>query len=193
MAIPADTIFVVSGLPRSGTSMLMRMLEAGGLPSFTDGERTADEDNPRGYYELEAVKRTDKNDDWLDGAGGRAVKVISQLLGDLPTSRKYKVVFIRRNLDEILASQKKMLARRGEQNDSSDDEMKEMFVVHVDEIEAWLQNAEHMDVLYVSYNRIMSHPAPQAARINRFFGGFLDEDAMRSVVEPDLYRNRAEG
>jgi len=193
MAVPADTIFVVSGLPRSGTSMLMRMLEAGGLPSVTDGERSADEDNPRGYYELEAVKRTDKNDGWLDGAGGRAVKVISQLLANLPDSRSYKVVFIRRNLDEILASQKKMLARRGESNDSTDDEMKEMFVKHVDEVEAWLQNAAHMDVLYVSYNRIMADPAPQAARINRFFGGFLDEDSMRAVVEPDLYRNRAQG
>ena len=193
MAIPADTIFVVSGLPRSGTSMLMRMLEAGGLPSYTDGERTADEDNPRGYYELEAVKRTDANEGWLDEAGGRAVKVISQLLGDLPTSRRYKAIFIRRNLDEILASQKKMLDRRGESNDSSDDEMKEMFVKHVDEIEAWLKQAEHVDVLYVSYNRIMADPAPQAARINKFFGGFLDEQAMRAVVEPDLYRNRAEG
>ena len=99
-----DWVTVVAGLPRSGTSMMMSMLEAGGIPLLTDGVRTADRDNPRGYYELEAVKQTDRDPSWLDDAPGKAVKVISQLLPELPPQHRYRAIFVRRNLDEVLAS-----------------------------------------------------------------------------------------
>jgi len=169
---------------------MMRMLSSGGLATITDGERTADDDNPRGYFELERVKQVAKDQAWLEGAEGKVVKVISQLLKDLPTNRQYRVVFMRRNLDEVLASQKKMLGNRGEENRSEDQSMKELFVAHLDEMERWIRSAPHMQVCYVNYSRTIEAPATQVARINTFIGGQLDEAAMIAAVEPKLYRNR---
>lgn len=185
-----EPIYVVSGLPRSGTSMMMRMLEAGGLAPLTDRIREADEDNPRGYYELEAVKRTQADPSWLDNASGKLVKVISQLLYDLPADRAYRVVFVRRDLDEILASQKTMLERRGEPRGADDEDMKSHLAAHVAEIEAWLKGADHIDVLYASYNRVLADPGKQAERVAKFLGAPLDVAAMTACVEPSLYRNR---
>ncbi len=108
-----DVITIVSGLPRSGTSMMMSMLEAGGIGSVVDGIRKADDDNPKGYFEFERVKQLKKDSSWLVEATGKVVKVISQLLRDLPPSYQYKVIFVRRNINEILASQTQMLIRRG--------------------------------------------------------------------------------
>lgn len=185
-------IYVVSGLPRSGTSLMMRMLEAGGLPPLTDGERVPDDDNPRGYYELEAVKRTDGRSDWLRAAGGHVVKVISQLLLGLPADREYRVVFMRRNLDEVLASQRKMLHNRGEDSPTADQAMKELFVDHLDQVERFLRAAPHIRALYVNYARVIAEPLAQARRIADFLGApaGLDVTAMAAAVEPALYRNR---
>lgn len=189
---PPETlpVFVVSGLPRSGTSLMMRMLELGGLPVLTDGERAADVDNPRGYYELERVKRLKADSSWVQGAEGHVVKVISQLLPDLPPSHRYKVVFMRRHLDEVLASQKKMLAHRGEDNPSQDQEMKELFIQHLDETERWLRQAPHVEVLYLNYTRVMTEPLAQSLRLARFLDVPVSAEKMASAVEPSLYRNR---
>lgn len=186
-----EPIYVVSGLPRSGTSMMMKMLEAGGLEPVTDHIRTADEDNPKGYYELEAVKQTAQDPSWVEGARGKVVKVISQLLRDLPAGERYKVVFMRRNLDEVLKSQQTMLERRDEVDDASDEAMKSTFAAHVEEVEAWMRQAEHVDVLFVSYNRMHGDAAKQIARIAGFLGCELDTGKMAEVVDPSLYRQRA--
>jgi len=184
-------VTVVSGLPRSGTSLMMRMLEAGGVPPVSDGLRTADEDNPRGYYEDERVKKLANDDAWLDGASGRAVKVVSALLPHLPERHRYKVVFMRRDLDEVLASQAKMLERRGEP--AGDDALlRRAFVKHLEATERRLATAPNMDVLYVSYRRLVTAPDAQLARLGRFFEGALDATAMASVIEPGLYRQRRE-
>lgn len=183
-------LYLVSGLPRSGTSMMMKMLEAGGLHPITDGQRSADEDNPKGYYELEAVKRTKQDDSWVTDARGKVVKVISQLLQDLPDTEKYKVVFMRRHLDEVLASQQKMLVRRDEEDKSTDSDMKDMFASHVDEIEGWMRAADHIDVLFVSYNRMQSDAESQINRICKFLDTDLDANKMASVIDPKLYRQR---
>ena len=190
----AATITVVSGLPRSGTSMLMKMLEAGGLPPLIDNIRTADDDNPKGYYEFERVKAMDKGDTaWLADAQGKVVKVISALLKYLPAEYQYRIIFIRRNMPEILASQHKMLVRRGEDPDKIDDkEMAELFAKHVSQVEAWLSQQSNMSVLYVHYSEILSDPVPQISQINQFLGGQLDTDQMTAVVDPALYRNRQE-
>ena len=188
------TIYIVSGLPRSGTSMMMQMLHRGGLPVLTDAVRSADEDNPRGYFELERVKQTGADPSWLDDAQGKVVKLISRLLLDLPAPApervRYKVVFMRRDLDEVLRSQKKMLERRGEDATQNDDEIKELFVVHLAEIETWLRERSDIDTLFVSYGRMVTEPRPGAERINRFLDGMLDVEAMLAEVDPDLYRNR---
>ncbi len=183
------SIAIVSGLPRSGTSLMMRMLEAGGIPPVSDGERQADDDNPRGYYEFEPVKKLAEDDAWLDDAPGKAVKVISALLRHLPDRHRYRVVFMRRDLDEILASQARMLERRGE---PPGDEalLRRAFIKHVEATERSLGGADNVDVLYVSYTRLVTAPDRQLDRIVRFFGGGLDRAAMAGVIEPGLYRQR---
>lgn len=188
------TVYIVSGLPRSGTSMMMQMLHRGGLPVLTDAVRSADEDNPRGYFELERVKQTKGDPSWLADADGKVVKLISRLLLDLPDPDpervRYKVVFMRRDLDEVLRSQKKMLDRRGEDDVQSDDQVKELFVAHLEEIENWLRKRSDIDVIFQSYSRMVTEPRQGAEKINQFLGGILDVEAMLSEVDPELYRNR---
>jgi argonaute-like protein implicated in RNA metabolism and viral defense len=171
--------------------MMMRMLEAGGLEVLTDGVRRADEDNPRGYYEFEPVKHTDEDASWLEEAEGRAVKMVSQLLYDLPPEHTYKVVFMRRRMEEILASQHEMLVRRGEVTDRvSDAKLAELFRKHLQRMASWLDEAPSFEVLNVSYNDVLDNPVEEAERINRFFGGTLDVEAMAAVVDRTLYRQR---
>lgn len=186
-----DTITIVSGLPRSGTSMMMKMLEAGGLEILTDNIRTPDNDNPKGYYEFEKVKQLDKDQSWLADARGKAVKVISALLDKLPTDYAYKVLFMRRDMNEILASQRKMLIRRGEPtNTISDEKMAQYFQAHLRKVEAWLAEQPHVETMFVTYNEVMENPIEHARRINAFLGGALDEEAMVGVVDKSLYRQR---
>lgn len=186
-----ETITIVSGLPRSGTSMMMKMLAAGGLEPLTDNIRTADEDNPKGYFEFERVKQIEKDKAWLEDARGRVVKLISALLKHLPPSYNYKVVFMRRAMPEILASQRQMLIRRGEPADSVPDEkMAAMFDKHVAQVEAWLSAQPNVEVLYVSYNEVMKDSRPHAERINAFLGGSLAVDEMVGVVDRALYRQQ---
>ena len=174
--------------------MLMGMLDAGGVPLMADGRRSADEDNPKGYHELERVKSLDKPGDksWVAEAQGKGLKIISFLLQHLPDDFDYKIVFLRRSLPEVLASQKKMLARRGEKVDEvSDDEMARMFAAHVAKVEGWLAERPNIDVLYVDHRDTIKAPARVAAMISRFLGGHLDTEAMAAVVDPELYRNRS--
>ncbi|HZM91702.1 MAG TPA: sulfotransferase, partial [Blastocatellia bacterium] len=172
-----ETITIVSGLPRSGTSMMMKMLAAGGLEPLTDNIRTADEDNPKGYFEFERVKQIENDKAWLEEARGRVVKLISALLKHLPPSYNYKVLFMRRAMPEILASQRQMLIRRGEPTDAvPDDRMAAMFNKHVAQVEAWLAAQPNVEVLYVSYNDVLKDSRPHAERINKFLGGSLEVD-----------------
>ncbi len=186
-------ITVVSGLPRSGTSMMMKMLHAGGIPPITDEIRRADTDNPKGYYEFERVKKLDKGDTaWVPDAVGKSVKVITALLTHLPKDYTYRVLIMRRDLDEVLASQAKMLERRGEQQAVSDDKMKALFTKHLRQIEAWLQQQPNVAWLDVNYGELVKDPQSQLARINEFLGGNLDVAAMAAVADPQLHRNRAD-
>lgn len=186
-----DVITIVSGLPRSGTSMMMKMLEAGGLEPIVDHIRTPDEDNPKGYYEFERVKQLATDKAWLDDAKGKYVKVISMLLRHLPDTHRYKVIFMQRDMGEILASQKKMLVRRGEDpNKVPDDKMAQMFEGHLEKTYEWLGQQPTMDVLYVNYNEMVASPGEGISKVDDFLGGGLDTAAMSTVVDKDLYRNR---
>jgi hypothetical protein len=171
--------------------MMMRMLEAGGMDVLADGVRQADDDNPRGYYEFERVKQTEHDKSWLEDAEGRVVKLISQLLPHLPSDRAYKVIFMRRSMGEILASQREMLVRRGEAaNGVSDEKMADLFRKHLGRVGAWLDEQPCFEVLTVSYNDVVRSPLDEAERISRFFGGVLDARAMAAVVDRKLYRQR---
>ena len=190
-----QSVVIVSGLPRSGTSMLMGMLAAGGLETVVDGIREADDDNPKGYHELEQVKELDKGGDtsWLDDARGKCLKVISFLLQHLPASHHYKIVFVRRNLQEVLASQRKMLERRGESGGDADDEaMAKMFAAHLTRTERQLAARPNCEVLYVEHRATLDSSREVATQVNRFLGDSLDVEKMTAVVDPQLYRNRSQ-
>jgi len=188
-----EPLIVVSGLPRSGTSMMMQMLEAGGIEIIADFERAADPDNPEGYYELERVKQIDGGEEtaWLSGIRGKAIKIVSHYLRYLPDTNNYRVIFVHRDLDEILASQAKMLDRRGEDAGVEDARMKELYIDHLAKAARELASRSCFVTLDLRHRETIRDPEAAAARINGLLGGSLDEQAMATVVDPDLYRNRA--
>ena len=174
--------------------MMMNMLTAADLEIVSDRARTADEDNPKGYFEDERVKELAEMDDttWLRAARGKVIKVVSSLLQYLPKDNSYKVVFMRRNLHEVLASQAKMLDRRGEENTSEDEDMLRMYESHLDKVKFQLRFRDWFDVLYLDFSEVVGDPETQAKRLNEFVGGHLDVEKMAMQVDPNLYRNRAE-
>lgn len=190
--VDTDTIVVVSGLPRSGTSMMMQMLEAGGMDVLTDGLRTADEDNLKGYFEYEIVKALKSDRSWLPEARGKAVKIISELLKYLPDTFEYRIIFVRRDLEEVLASQDRMLVRRGVQpgGQAENSEIARVFRRHLQQTEAWLSGRPGFRTLYAEHRQILSDPAREAARVNTFLDNRLDEAAMAASIDPTLYRQR---
>jgi len=184
-------ITIVSGLPRSGTSLMMRMLNVGGIPALCDELRTPDADNPNGYYEFEDVKSIENYDRWIDRAPGHAVKMVYSLLKHLPTDREYRVVFMRRHVDEILQSQKAMLQRNGIETEIPDDLLKRLFERELKQFYAWLPTQPHLRLINVSYNELLSRPDSTISHINRHLDHCLDSEAMIRVIEPGLYRHRA--
>lgn len=185
-----DEIIIVSGLPRSGTSLMMQMLDRGGVPVVTDGRRSADVDNPRGYYEYEAVKRVKRDASWLPSIRGRAVKAVSQLLYDFPATERYRIIFMERDMAEMLRSQEKMLGRLGRAA-APTDQIEEWYRIHLERLFAWLDEQPHMRRLVVQYNALMADPPSEAARIDAFLDGRLKQEEMVAAIDPSLYRNRA--
>lgn len=185
-------ITIVSGLPRSGTSMMMKILDAGGLAPLTDNFRAADTDNPKGYYEFERVKQLIKGDTaWLPEAQGKAVKVIAIFLPHLPTEFNYRIIFMRRAMPEILASQREMLIRRGEDPDKiGDEELTRLYEKHLRQVNTWLNTQPHVQRIDVHYNQLLHNPTAEIERINQFLGNSLNFDKMVQVVDPSLYRQR---
>ena len=188
-----EPIVIVSGLPRSGTSMMMKMLEAGGLSVMTDSIRQADVDNPKGYYEYERVKNLEKETDksYVREARGKVLKVISFLLKDLPDDNFYRVVFMRRHLDEVIASQNKMLDRRGEDAIEDRETMAEAYRNHLAAVKILVRKRPNLEMLEFRYDDAVKSPKEAARMVNAFLGGALDEHAMAAVIDGELYRNRA--
>jgi hypothetical protein len=186
-----DYVIIVSGLPRSGTSMMMKAVEAGGIEPLIDHIRKADEDNPKGYYEFEPVKKTKEDPSWLKRATGKVVKMVYRILYDLPGGYEYRVVFMQRDLTEVLASQKKMLDRSGKSGGAvSDEQMAALFTTELEKCEKWLAGQDNFKVLYINYRDMIDHPQPQCEKVNGFLDGGLNIEAMAETVDPALYRNR---
>jgi hypothetical protein len=185
-------IVVVSGLPRSGTSMMMKMLQAGGMEIMTDNLRVADENNPKGYYEFERIKQLDKGDiAWVAEAQGKVIKVISYLLEFLPADFHYKVIFMRREMAEILASQRHMLERDGKPGSSANDaQMATLFNKHLVKVENWLAQQKNIQTLYSSYNETLVSPDETLERLNQFLEGKVSLAGMRQAIDQNLYRER---
>ena len=192
---PPPWVTVVSGLPRSGTSLMMQTLAAGGIPPLTDATRLADASNPRGYLELEAVKRLKTDRSWLPQARGKAVKVIHLLLPELAGAGAeglaYRVVMMRRPVTEVVASQRAMLARQGKASAAVPDaQLEKLFADQLARVERWLEGRPEFAVCTVDYPELVARPAESAARLNAFLGGSLDEAAMARTVDPALYREK---
>ncbi len=184
-------IVVVTGLPRSGTSLMMSMLRAGGAEVLTDGVRGPDVDNPGGYFELERVKRLATDSAWLDSARGKAVKVISALLEHLPDAYRYKVLFMRRNLDEVLESQARMLAHRGAPHDREGElALRAELTAHLALTARWLRERSAFEVHDVSYAELLDAPDATIERVVAFLGWELDRVRMRDSIDPSLRRSR---
>ena len=186
-------VVVVSGLPRSGTSMMMKMLESGGVPVWTDAVRAADDQNPNGYYELERIKDLDKpiDNSWLREGRGRAVKVISSLVEHLPAGNNYQVLFMNREMTEVLRSQGKMLAQRGQGHDQAHDAALEAaYALHLRRVRNLLAHDARFTAISFDYADVVADPAAVATRIQAFLGADLDTGRMAAAVDGRLYHNR---
>jgi hypothetical protein len=184
-------IVLVSGLPRSGTSLMMSLLEAGGITLLVDHVRQADADNPQGYYEYERVKNLPEGDsDWLSKAQGKALKVISFFLKYLPTNYFYEVIFMDRELSEILLSQDKMLERRGEQQDQNQQDMAQIYKKHLVEVVDWMKTQQNIRHVMINYNQLIKSPLEECQKVIDFLGLDLDINVMTAKIDPDLYRQR---
>ena len=168
---------------------MMQMLQSGGIEIVTDKIREADTDNPRGYMEYEAVKDLDQDTSWLPTIRGKAVKIISMLLFKLPPTERYRIIFMERDMDEVLDSQEAMLKRLSRPA-APRDKMADAFGVHLEHLEEWLRERPDMSVLKVSYRNLVSQPVAEAMRVVEFLGASLDITTMASAVDPKLYRNR---
>jgi broad-specificity NMP kinase len=171
--------------------MMMKMLEAADIPILIDEVREADRDNPEGYYEDERAKKLHKDNTWVREAEDKAVKVISYHLTHLPSEHEYRVIFMKRHIEEVLASQRKMMERRGEsQNGIPDNEMAKLFHKHLEDIKKWLERQPNMETIYVSYNETLVDPRDTAEKVEELLDRDLDVEKMIQVVEPGLYRQR---
>lgn len=192
-----NPIIVASGLPRSGTSMLMQMLRAGGLPVVTDGVRAPDEHNPRGYFEDERVKSLEKNASWLFEARGKAIKIVSPLLQYLPEGLSCVVLFMRRDLAEVTASQSRMLERLEAPPDADFHDLETLLRAHLREVEQWIKDRPDTAGLFINHGEALRDPRRAAGTIRDFLQGLglnvrLDVEAMAAAVDPALQRQRAE-
>jgi hypothetical protein len=184
-------ITVVSGLPRSGTSMMMQILQAGGVPTLTDKIRKSDDDNPKGYYEFEPVKKTKADPSWVPKAVGKAVKMVYRLLYDLPESYEYRVVFMTRNIEEIMASQRTMLERTGKKGpDISEEKLTKLFEQDLQKVYQWIEDQDNFSMIPVNYKDTVNEPLTQCQKVSDFLGGTLDVNKMAAVVDASLYRKR---
>jgi hypothetical protein len=182
-------IIVVTGLPRSGTSLMMQILDRAGIPILQDGKRESDISNPKGYYELEAVKGIVQDNSFLDGATGQAVKIVAPLPLHMNTSNKYRVIFMRRDLEEILQSQEKMLNK---DQTSEREKYRTIYEFHLKKTYRFFKehNIPFMDV---SYNELMNTPEEVLKTVVDFINVDANPAELAQVVSPDLYRNRNEG
>ena len=185
-------ITIVSGLPRSGTSLMMQMLQAGGMTVLCDEKRPADEHNPRGYLELQKVRSLEKDNSWMPDAEGKVVKVVSLLLYHLPAGFEYRVIFMRRDLDEILRSQERMLEGLNQPGGPMRETMKQHFTKHLDSLAEWVTRQPHVKIIDCPYADLVVSPASTARTVVDFLGVDLDIEKMIETVDPALYRQRNE-
>ncbi len=186
-----DPVIVVSGLPRSGTSMMMQMLREGGVDLYTDQERKADESNPRGYFEHEAVKRLARDGRWVKNARNKAIKIIANLLFYLPDSNNYKVIFMLRHIDEVINSQQQMLIRNNKEGAKTyPTNLAESYRKTLEKARKWGKARHNAEIIFVNYHDVVEDPRKEALRVSEFLGGEIDIERMKGTVDVNLYRTK---
>ena len=186
-----NTIIVVSGLPRSGTSLMMQILQKAGIPLLTDEKRRADVNNPRGYFEYQPVKKLKEDNSWLHRARGKALKIVSPLLVYLPDAFHYQIIFMQRSLDEIIASQNKMLNSRAIPPTPSQ-RLRNYLANHLLQINTYLSNKKNISVLKIDFKTLIDQPETELAKLSEFLGHPFNHETIKSVIQRDLYRTRIE-
>lgn len=186
-----NCVTIVTGLPRSGTSMMMQMLHKGGVDILSDEQRKADESNPRGYFEYADVMRLHSSNDWLTDGVDKCVKVIAQLIQHLPENLDYRIIFMQRDMDEVLASQSRMLDRLNAAQQSEDETLRKAYNVQLNQLDRWLNARDNIDLLYVDYDQVILDPETTASALSQFNHKTMDIPAMCTAVDPALYREKA--
>ncbi len=186
-------VIIVTGLPRSGTSLLMQMLHAAGVEILCDEQREPDGDNPRGYFEYTPVKRLDRDSAWVEAAQGKALKVVAPLLPHLPVALRYDVIFIDRALEEVLASQQVMMKNRGfdAPTPEQDAALRTLFEKSLAAAKMWLAACPDVRCLNLSHAQLLANSQQEAAKIAAFLGVETQAEALARVVDSTLYRQRA--
>jgi hypothetical protein len=188
-----NEIIVVSGLPRSGTSLMMQILQSLNVELFTDQKRTADSSNPKGYFEHELVKTLEHDASWLYEAKGKALKIVSPLLIYLPLNINFKIIFMIRNYDEIIQSQKKMLNEDEKEDSLTKSEMlKKIFDKDIKQAKNWIKKNPDCEALYISYKKLIEHPDSEIKKIAEFLEIHTELKNAISVVDKNLYRTKFE-
>jgi hypothetical protein len=177
-------VIIVSGLPRSGTSMMMQMLQAGGIPVVYDKKRPADKHNPYGYFELEKVKKLEQDNSWIKNCTGKTVKILFHLLKYLPETTQYKIIFMQRDLNDVIASQDKMLESYTKTVHGDRAKVITLFEKERNHIISWLEEKKNMDVLYVEYSDVLARNNEVLLQLSEFLGARLDIKSMQLAVNP---------
>jgi len=176
-------IIIVSGLPRSGTSMMMQILQAGGIDLVVDKKRPADLHNPYGYFEFEKVKNLEQDNSWITDCHGKAIKILFHLLQFLPEEISYKILFMMRDLDDVINSQNKMLQSYNS-NLQNNDKIRSIFENEIIQTKQWLKNQRNMDGLFVNYDEVIENRVKSILRISDFLDRKLNRQKMISVINP---------
>jgi predicted AlkP superfamily phosphohydrolase/phosphomutase/tetratricopeptide (TPR) repeat protein len=185
-------ITIVSGLPRSGTSLMMQLLVAAGRAALTDSKRAADEDNPLGYFEFEKSIELAKDTSWLQQARGKVVKIVAQLLPHVPANEHYQIIFMKRDLTEVVASQKAMLARQSRRGAELDEQkLRDTYTSQLNRVEAQLARRPEVRILTVNYSDLLADPITQVSVLAQFLGGPFNHQAAANVIRPHLHRQKA--
>lgn len=182
-----DQIVIVSGLPRSGTSLMMQMMNNGGLEVLTDNQRKSDDSNPKGYFEYEPVMSIHKDNSWVELAKNKSVKVVAPLLKHLPSEYRYKVIFMNRDITEVIKSQQKMIGRDTE---TLPVKLFDAFQKQLQVVDTWKEKEPGVEMMYVNYKDVLENPNDLVNQISDFISVDMDQEAMISSVDKSLYRNK---
>lgn len=185
-----NDIIVVTGLPRSGTSLVMQILQSMGIDLFTDNKRSPDQSNPRGYFEHELVKTIEYDTSWIKKVEGKAIKIVSPLLVYLPNNYNYKIIFMDRVLDEIVQSQEKMLLVNGVPNPQIEPEViKQIFIKDLKQAWSWIRELSHSESLEISHSKLLKKPESELEKVNGFLNIKVDLENTLKVIDKKLYRS----